>query len=46
MDDVKCIHEEGQEDVVGEFNKLKETRFILEYQEHFEELTALMLVSN
>lgn len=32
--------------MVAEFNKLRQTDSVLAYQEQFEELRALMLVSN
>ncbi|KAF5187388.1 hypothetical protein FRX31_023020 [Thalictrum thalictroides] len=38
--------EEAYENVIGEFNKLLQTGSVLEYQEKFEELQALVLLKN
>ncbi|XP_026459437.1 uncharacterized protein LOC113360105 [Papaver somniferum] len=40
------FQEVGHDDVVGEFNKLNQLGSILDYQEVFEELKALMLAKN
>ncbi|XP_026396090.1 uncharacterized protein LOC113290721 [Papaver somniferum] len=40
------FQELGHDSVVGEFNKLDQTGRVLEYQEQFEEVKALMLAKN
>ncbi|XP_026450774.1 uncharacterized protein LOC113350886 [Papaver somniferum] len=40
------FQELGHDDIVGEFNKLSQYGIVLEYQELFEELKALMLAKN
>lgn len=36
----------GHDNVVGEFNKLQYVGTVLEYQEQFEQLKALMVMKN
>ncbi|XP_026410833.1 uncharacterized protein LOC113306062 [Papaver somniferum] len=40
------FQELGHDDIVGEFNKLSQVWTVLDYQESFEELKALMLAKN
>ncbi|XP_026416100.1 uncharacterized protein LOC113311482 [Papaver somniferum] len=40
------FQESGHDDIVGEFNKLSQAGTVLDYQESFEELKALMLAKN
>ncbi|XP_026383573.1 uncharacterized protein LOC113279076 [Papaver somniferum] len=40
------FQELGHDDIVGEFNKLSQVGTVLEYQEVFEQLKALMLAKN